>query len=52
MNPDEIAEAIGRRDPVLAAALAWVAAGGDAEGVTWSWPDLRDAVAQVQEGTR
>ena len=25
----------------------WVELGGDAEGVTWTWPQLRDAVAAL-----
>jgi hypothetical protein len=31
-----------------AAARAWIEAGGDADGVTWSWHHIRDRVGELE----
>jgi hypothetical protein len=36
--------------PIDAAAAAWAASGGDAEGATWNWQAIRERVHKISNG--
>ena len=44
-------QAISKTDQKLIEEIAqlWVDAGGDAEGVTWLWTDIRDRVQEMTD---
>lgn len=46
---EETMKAISRTDRELVNQIAniWIDSGGDAEGVAWLWPDIRDRVQEM-----